>query len=479
MLKIEHKICVFDQNVRWCEKKVVTLPPISNQLDIFMKKLLTFFAAIATTISLYAEGYQVNSLSTKQNGMGHTGTALKLGAESMIFNPAGMGFLDKKLDVNASFTAIFSSGEATTPDGKVYKTDSPASTPINFNLGFSIYDNLKAGVSFYTPYGSNINWTDNWGGALLNQKVKLTTYTVQPTAAWRILPNLSVGAGLMVTWGTVDLNKGLISPTSLDMVLQSQGMPAMFGDVVPASVNLKGTANVTLGYNVGVLYDVNDKISIGANYRSKMMMTVDAGDANVSYANDIAKGILENQVGLIDKAQFTAEMPCVSILNFGVSYKPISSLTLAADVQYSFWSQYENLDINFLSSHLAAFNQHIVKNYKNSFRYHLGAQYALTNRFDLRAGVMIDTAPMRDDNYNPETPGMTKIEPSVGFSFRPLKGFSIDVAMLYVAGMGRDNAKCSYEDLLMKAAQMPYVKTFEANYKIHAFCPSIGASFWF
>ncbi|MGN1172444.1 MAG: aromatic hydrocarbon degradation protein, partial [Muribaculaceae bacterium] len=78
-----------------------------------------------------------------------------------------------------------------------------------------------------------------------------------------------------------------------------------------------------------------------------------------------------------------------------------------------------------------------------------------------------------------ETPGMTKIEPSVGFSFRPLNVFSIDVAMLYVAGMGRDNAKCNYEDLLMKSAQMPYVKTFEANYRLHAFCPSIGASFWF
>lgn len=35
-----------------------------------------------------AEGYQINTLSARQLGMGHTGTALKLGSESMIFNPA-------------------------------------------------------------------------------------------------------------------------------------------------------------------------------------------------------------------------------------------------------------------------------------------------------------------------------------------------------------------------------------------------------
>ncbi|MDE7459746.1 MAG: outer membrane protein transport protein, partial [Paramuribaculum sp.] len=45
-----------------------------------------------------AEGYQVNTLSAKQLGMGHVGVAMKLGAESMLFNPAGLAFSDKTLD---------------------------------------------------------------------------------------------------------------------------------------------------------------------------------------------------------------------------------------------------------------------------------------------------------------------------------------------------------------------------------------------
>lgn len=441
---------------------------------MYMKKLLLSLVAMAAALGAFAEGYQVNTLSAKQNGMGHTGTALKLKAESMIFNPAGMAYMDKTVDFSASFTAIFATATATLPNGTKYETDNKASTPISANLGFSIYDNLKAGISFYTPYGSGINWTDNWPGAMLNQSVNLATYTVQPTISWRITPKLAIGAGLMMTWGTVDLNKGLVDPSSLDALLQQMGIPASFGSTVPASVNLKGTTSVAFGANVGVMYDINKQWTVGASYRSKMPMKVKAGTASLSYVNEMAKNILESRLGVLDQANFKAEMPCVSIINFGVSYKPLSNLTLAADFQLSLWKEYKQLDIEFLSEQLTPFNQHIVKDYRNSMTYHLGAEWGVTKRFDLRAGMMIDTAPMRADNYNPETPGMTKIEPSIGLSFRPVKNFSIDLAFLYVAGLGEDNASCKYQNLLTGQEQ-----TFKADYGVDAAIPSIGLSYNF
>lgn len=97
-----------------------------------------------------AEGYQINSLSTKQIGMGHTGVALKLGAENMYFNPAGMAYMDKTLDLNGSFTGIMPTATATV-NGKSYETDNGVSTPISVNAAFSIYPNLKGGIAFYTP----------------------------------------------------------------------------------------------------------------------------------------------------------------------------------------------------------------------------------------------------------------------------------------------------------------------------------------
>lgn len=57
-----------------------------------MKKIFLLLAAAAAASGAYAEGYQVNNLSSKQNGMGHVGTAMKLNSESIWFNPAAASF---------------------------------------------------------------------------------------------------------------------------------------------------------------------------------------------------------------------------------------------------------------------------------------------------------------------------------------------------------------------------------------------------
>lgn len=216
-----------------------------------IKKFLTLATATAMAISAAAEGYQVNTLSARQGGMAHTGVAQKLGAESMYFNPAGMAFMGNTIDLQGSFNAVFPSASATLPDGNKYETDCDASTPLMFNAAFSIYDNLKAGISFYTPYGSGINWGTSWPGAALNQRVKLAAYTVQPTFSWRITDRLSIGAGLTLSWGNVNLDKGLISPSTMDIMvglLKATGQldPATpaFNGTTPASINIQGTTDV-------------------------------------------------------------------------------------------------------------------------------------------------------------------------------------------------------------------------------------------
>ena len=60
-----------------------------------MKKLSTALVAATATLAMMAEGYQVNTFSAKQEGMGHVGVAMKLGAESQIFNPGALSFMNK------------------------------------------------------------------------------------------------------------------------------------------------------------------------------------------------------------------------------------------------------------------------------------------------------------------------------------------------------------------------------------------------
>ncbi len=450
-----------------------------------LRRSLPLFLA-ATALCANAEGYQVNTLSARQLGMAHTGTALHLDAESMFFNPAGLGFMNKNMDLAGSFTAIMATAKCDY-EGKTYKTDNSPSTPIMASAAFKIYDNLKAGLTFYTPYGSGINWTNNWPGAVLNQSVSLKVYTLQPTIAWQILPNLSVGAGLMISWGSVDLNKGLVSASTLDKVLALTQQPVPpFGDTSPASINLNGNAAVRCGVNIGAMWDITPAVTVGASFRSEVKMKVDAGDASLTYANEIAKQILVNDLDLLNSAQFSAAMPAPWVLSLGASYKPIEKLTLAFDARLTGWKSYKSLDIKFLSEQLSAYNQHLTKDYSNAWAFSLGAQYAVTNRFDVRAGVMVDTTPCNENHYNPETPGMTKIEPTVGITFRPIPNLGIDLGFMYVAGLGKDNASVTYTDLLaaklnqqLGANVLPATPTFTANYHTTAVIPSIGLRYSF
>lgn len=454
--------------------------------------LLLATGCLLGVLTAAAEGYQVNTLSARQLGMGHTGVALKLGAESMIFNPAGLGFSSKALDLTGTFTAVASQVSADV-SGTTYRTHNSISTPMAFNAAFRVYDNLQVGVSFYTPYGSSINWTRDWPGSVLSQKVNLKIYDLQPTVAWRITPKLSIGAGLMLSWGSVDLSKGLVSSSTMDRALgmmaatgisQQMGIDPeyRFDDVSPASVNLKGKSDLSVGFNVGAMYDVTSRLSVGASFRSKMQMKVRSGDATVSYANEIARAVLEKDLGIINAANFKASMPSPYVLTLGASYRPVDKLTLAFDAQLTGWKTYKELHIDFLSDKLSAYDQKLPKRYCNAWAFRLGGEYALTPRLDLRAGMMVDLTPVNKEHFNPETPGMTRLGPSAGLTFRPLPRLGIDVSFMYVAGLGRKDASCTYPDLLaasMPVLGLPAEQTFRADYHVHAFTPSIGIRYAF
>ncbi len=251
-----------------------------------MRRIFISIATLAAVLGLRAEGYQVNTLSTRQTGMGHVGVAMKLGAESQLFNPGALAFSDKTFDISASVAAISAYATATY-HGVDYKTDNDLSTPFNISSSWRIIDGFYGGVTFYTPYGSSINWGEHWPGAVLNQKVGIKMFTVQPTLSYRFLPNLSVGAGLMLSWGSVDLYKGLLGGESLNRLMGALGMPpeAMYAPgATPASVNLKGSSKLAVGYSLGAMWDISRRWTVGVSYRSKMTMTVEKGDAAVSYS---------------------------------------------------------------------------------------------------------------------------------------------------------------------------------------------------
>lgn len=427
-----------------------------------------------------AEGYQVNVQSSKQTGMGHVGTSMKLGAESMHFNPAGLGFLTKQVDISAGVAGIFTKAEYKKLDGSYeHKSDNDPSTPFFVYAGFKIYDNLSAGISMTTPYGSAMNWGKNWAGSHLVQDISLKAYSVQPTVSYRPFDRLSIGAGLMVMFGEFSLSRALLS--SGDMADLAAVKPELtplaekYKDITPVYAELSGDAGLRLGFNVGLLFDVTDQITVGASYRSKVKMNVSEGTAKVFYANETElQPILGSLIPPLNIGYLDAELPLPSNFNIGATYKPSDRWTFSGELQFVGWGAYKTLAVKFLpDSELGKYNIEAAKNYENTRIYRAGTEYALTKRFDLRLGAYYDESPVKKEFLNPETPSMNKLGLTTGFSFRPTNAFSVDLGLCYITGFGRTG---SYTD---KAVLTQQPRIFEGKYDVHAFTGTVGLSYSF
>ena len=203
-------------------------------LAAFAKKGLAIAAACAISLPAFAEGYQVNSQSARQEGMGHTGTALKLGAESMLFNPAGMAFMDSKWDISLGVTGISSKVKFTGESGKV-ETDNPLSTPLFGYIGYKPCKNLAIGVSLTNPAGNSLVYPDSWAGSTLIQEVSLKAFSVQPTVSYKFNDIISIGAGLMIDFGSFAQKKALVAAGAFDAM---GAMASQFAPMVPGLGNM-------------------------------------------------------------------------------------------------------------------------------------------------------------------------------------------------------------------------------------------------
>ncbi|MGL5682940.1 MAG: OmpP1/FadL family transporter [Marinifilaceae bacterium] len=450
-----------------------------------MRKIVLTLLTAAMSLSAFAEGYQVNVMSTKQTGMGHVGTAMKLGAESIHFNPAGLSFMEHPMDVSLGITGIYTKAKYKEGDYKAH-TNNPISTPFYAYAGFKVSENFAFGLGINTPYGSHLKWPKNWKGADLVEEISLKSYVLQPTVSYKFLDNkLSIGAGLQLAIGNVSLTRGLMpvgyistlagSNPIVGGILGQMGINAAdYDDVVPARAKVTGKSKVGVGYNIGVMYNVSEKVTVGATYRGEIKMKVDHGDAKLEFAGEKLKQVLSSILPPLEEGTFRAQLPMPANLTVGVAYQPTDRWDLSLDIQGVFWNAYDSLNLKFTENVLNGYEIKAPKHYHNTMIFRTGAQYQATERTQVRAGFYFDTTPIRKNYYNPETPGMNKIGLSAGSSYMPFENFEMDFAFLYIQGIGRDGAY-TYPDVLNKKV----MRTFEGHYNSHAFSLSIGFAYKF
>ncbi len=392
-----------------------------------MKKLFLLALAAAVVTSASAEGYQVNTLSAKQLGMAHTSVAQKLNSESVWFNPAAAAYQEQKFTIAGGVTGINAVATYRGADGVTAESDNKLSTPLYINANYKITDDLAVGVVFNTPFGSSMNWGDNWAGMSEVQSISMSAYSVQPTVSYKLLDGkLSVGAGLMISWGSFELSKSLVNQST------SAYLESVVGTGV-ATANLSGDAALSIGYNIGVMYDINDKWSLGASYRSEMKMAVEEGDTKLNFGNDDIRSAISTDtsvaavLGVMESYSFAAELPMPSTLSVGATYYPTDKWTVSAEWQMVGWSTYETLEFDY-----EVYQSTAPKDYDNTMIYRLGAEYKALDWLTARGGVYYDESPVQDEYFTPETPSMNKMAYTCGVSFLPCKNLSIDLAYAYI-----------------------------------------------
>lgn len=404
-----------------------------------MRKItLLLLSLVFISMTVFAGGYQVRLQGNKQNGFGLVGTPLSWGSSSIFYNPGALSFMTDKMHFEVGASGIMSN-VAFQQSGSTYtaETDNPLSTPFYAYGAGKINEMITVGLGVYTPFGSTSKWQDDWSGKFLVQNISLKAIFIQPTISFNLNEKFGVGAGFIYTIGSVEINKALNYGSNSD-------------------VNLKSNAS-GMGFNLGVFYKASDKLSLGLNYRSKINMKVDGGDAKFS-----VPASLNTKIPASNK--FDTELPLPANLDFGVAYQATEDLLIAFEINWVMWSTYDSLSFTFHESG-ALLNSSNPRKYKDSFIPRIGLQYNLMENLQLRAGAYYDSSPTNADYFTPETVSLNTFAYTLGLSYSPIEMLSIDVSFLQLFG---------------QTSEMAYTPdNFEGTYQTIIYIPGLGVSLKF
>ncbi len=373
-----------------------------------MRKLSSLMLVLLIAVTtVYAGGYQVRLQGQQQTTMGLIGTPLVFGSSGIFYNPGTLSFMETTYDFSAG-VSILKSNATFQKDFTNYqaKTHNPLKPPFSAYGAYKINDKFAVGIGVYTPYGSTANWDDDWAGRMLVQNISLKAIYVQPTVSYKISEDMGIGIGLVYATGDVKLQRGL--PYSDD-----------------SKVNLNGKTS-SWGFNVGFYYKISDQLTFGASYRSKIKMKLENGDATFTIPQSL--GALVPPSGT-----FNADLPMPANLDVGIAYKFDEKLTLAAEINYVFWSAYKSLD--FTSTDVPVLNSSSPREYSNSLIMRIGGEYKLNDKITLRAGAYYDPSPTSDIYFSPETVSLNTIAFTFGATYDYSENLQFTVSYLQTNGM--------------------------------------------
>jgi long-chain fatty acid transport protein len=400
-----------------------------------------------------SQGFGLNEVGTCAISRGFAATGTPCNDASTIFwNPAAAAELPGT-SLSFSGSAIMVKGSFSQDStGRRYPSNiTPAAPPALFasrQVGRG-----SVGIGIYVPYGLTSQWNDDFPGRFSALRAALQTIYIQPSFAYRLTENWSIGGGPIFGHSSVDLTQ------AVDLSQQGAVRGITFGQLGIAAqtefarAHFHGTSTA-MGYNVAI-HGKYGPWSIGARYLSALTFRYSGADVSFTQTptgltlpqgNPVSPtgaavpmdAFLASQFSpggaLVDQhGQSTITHPWQ--LQGGIGYAGLAGTKLSADVARIGWSAFDVLPIAF-DGPAAASSRVLLENYHDSWSYRFGAEHRIM-AWTGRIGYSYAETPAPDETVTPLLPDMNRSNFSAGLGI-PLGGiYRLDVGYLHVDTPGR------------------------------------------
>ena len=409
-----------------------------RQVDFLLFRTLTLGVLATCTATSMAGGFALIEQGTGQQGNAYAGAAAAaIDASTIYFNPAGMTRLSRQVVAGAHWLSTSASFDGTATD--------PAGTPVSGGNGGNAGENgivpnlyfaapmgsgLFFGVGINAPFGLSTEYDDDWKGRYQAIESDLKSININPSLAYKVNNQLSVGAGFNMQYIDVKLTQS-IDQGSLCVPTQQQLQAAGFPGADPAicaGLTPQGSDafakleadNWAGGYNVGLLYEPLPSTRVGLSYRSKIQQSV-TGKAR--FRDTIPQF---SNFNIFVRTDLSADVDLPQTASLSVYHDLSSRWSVMGDVTWTGWDNFDELRINYDSFQPDTV---IDENWDDTWRFALGVDFRYNSSWTFRAGTAYDQTPIPDaDHRTPRIPGDDRIWASLGFGYQITQSLGIDVA---------------------------------------------------
>lgn len=394
--------------------------------------------------SVYSAGFAVQEQGLSGLGNAYAGAAaIAEDASTVFFNPAGMTLIEKPqvhtglhfILPEAEFTNLGTTTLAAPTQGSNATSEEEAIVP-NLYYVAPLNDDFVWGIGISAPYGLTTDYGDDWVGRYVARRTELTTVLVNPSFAYRADDKWSVGGGFSyvkadavlsnaIDMGLVFLNQfqaGGIPVNDQTMALAGDIQANLGGAKYDGGIRLEGDAE-GWGFNIGVIYEINDDWRWGAHYRSKV-------DLGLSGEADFTVGALESVLGPAFADQGgSVDLTLPDTFSFSVYGDVTERWSVMADFTRTGWSKFQELRIEFETP--SPPDSVIPELWGDVNKYSVGASYKFSEQLTGRFGLAYDESPVPNDEVrSPRIPDEDRKWLALGLSYAASD--SLDLHFSYV-----------------------------------------------